>query len=567
MKKIIIFTAIISLFWSCNEDFLQEESLDQLTSESAFITYEDFNASVSNLYYLVRRQYFNRDENRPFDFLYGTDIVYDGENNGSQRHSRMEAAYDPSGQIATVHWNLLYKTISEANTVINRVGSSNLTDEQAIDILSQARFFRAFSYRSLVYLYGDVPLITEEITAPKVDFTRQPKSQVLDQIIEDFDYASKNLPKIAEAQDGKLNNLVAYHYLAETYISTGKNTEAITAASVVINDPATDLMKRGTRFGSRANEPGNIYWDLFRTNNQNRTSGNTEGLWVIQFELDVLGGGLQSGSKGGSYMLERHHGPLIRDVRLIDPADNRRRPPFNWPVGDYSGGRGIGWMISTTYFSNTIWGGDSSNPDFVNDIRNSNENFVREYVANRAPFEAEIVSTENPQEGYTVPSRAIYAYQTKATTPFNHPDGLYNNSDTFSLSAAAGGTYTDQYMLRLAETYLLRAEAYLADSNPGLAAQDINVIRDRANASPVSPGDVTIDYILDERMRELGLEEKRRLTLMRLGLLYDRVSRFNPYYVEQGMKETYNLWPIPANEIERNRGAVLKQNPGYPGAE
>lgn len=64
-------------------------------------------------------------------------------------------------------------------------------------------------------------------------------------------------------------------------------------------------------------------------------------------------------------------------------------------------------------------------------------------------------------------------------------------------------------------------------------------------------------------MRELGVEEKRRLTLMRLGLLFDRVKKCNPYYMGQGMKETYNLWPIPANEIEKNRGAVLTQNPGY----
>ena len=557
MKKIIIFTAIVSLFLSCSEDFLKEESLDSLTSESAFITYEDFNSSVNNLYYLVRRQYYSRDENRPFDFLYGTDIVYDGENNGSHRHSRMAAAYDPTGEITTTHWNLLYKTISEANTVINRAKSSTMTESQTKEILAQARFFRAFSYRSLVYLYGDVPLVIDEITTPKIDFTRTPKADVLNQIIEDFDFASKNLPAIESAQDGRLNNLVAYHYLAETYISVGRNTDAITAATVVIDNPNTELMKRGTRFGSRANEPGNIYWDLFRTNNQNHPA-NTEGLWVIQFELDVLGGGLQSGSKNGSYMLERHHAPLIRDVRVSGSA------PFNWPIGDYTGGRGIGWMISTVYFSNTIWGGDSSNPDFVNDIRNSNENFVREYVGNRGSFVGQTISTETPPPGVTIPSRAIYAYQTKCTTPFNHPDGLYGNKDTYALTASGGGTYTDQYMLRLAETYLLRAEAYLADSKPDLAADDINVIRDRANASPVSSANVTIDYILDERMRELGLEEKRRLTLMRLGLLYDRVSRFNPYYVGQGMKETYNLWPIPANEIERNRGAELKQNPGYP---
>lgn len=562
MKKIIIFISIITLFWSCDQDFLKESPEDFLSSENAYITYEDFSASVNNLYYLVRRQYYTRDENRPFDFLYGTDLVYDGENNGSQRHSRMISAYDPTGDITTVHWNLLYKTLSEANTIISRSESSEMTDDQTKEILAQARFFRAFSYRTLVYLYGDVPLIVEEIKTPKVDFTRTPKIEVLNQCVEDFKFASENLPNIASATDGRINNLVAYHYLAEIYLALNRNTEAIAAATKVIDDPQTDLMRN--RFGSSSNDTSkDVYWDLFRKNNQNRASGNKEALWVIQFELDVLGGGLQSGSKDGSYMLERHHGPLIRDVRKIDPADNRSKAPFNWPIGDYTGGRGIGWMISTKYFSNTIWGGNSSSPDFVNDIRNANHNFVREYVGNRAPFVGQIISTEAPPQGVTVPSRSIYAYQSKATTPYDHPDGLYNNKSIFELSASAGGTYTDQYMLRLAETYLLRAEAYLADNKPDLAADDINVVRRRANASDVASQNVTIDYILDERMRELGVEEKRRLTLMRLGLLFDRVEKCNPYYMGQGMKETYNLWPIPAAEIERNRGAVLTQNLGY----
>ncbi len=72
-------------------------------------------------------------------------------------------------------------------------------------------------------------------------------------------------------------------------------------------------------------------------------------------------------------------------------------------------------------------------------------------------------------------------------------------------------------MFRLAETYLLRAEAYLGLNQPGLAVIDINVVRSRSNADPVNAAEINIDYILDERLRELGVEEKRMLTLMRLG--------------------------------------------------
>ena len=86
-----------------------------------------------------------------------------------------------------------------------------------------------------------------------------------------------------------------------------------------------------------------------------------------------------------------------------------------------------------------------------------------------------------------------------------------SGSSTFSFSHRA---YRDVYALRLAETYLLRAEAYLGAGNIAQAAEDINVVRRRAEAPPVSSAEVDIDYILDERARELHLEENRLLTLI-----------------------------------------------------
>ena len=63
-------------------------------------------------------------------------------------------------------------------------------------------------------------------------------------------------------------------------------------------------------------------------------------------------------------------------------------------------------------------------------------------------------------------------------------------------------------------------------------------------------------------MREFGVEEKRMLTLMRMGKLYERVVNYNPFYGVK-MEQRFNLWAIPFGEIERNTGAVLTQNPGY----
>lgn len=536
---------------ACQKDFLDEQPLDFLSSTNAFVTYKDFNASVNNLYRLVRAEFYSQDENFPMDYVYGTDIVFDGQPS-LRRFTNYSGTMDPAFAIPADHWQDLYKIISETNTILTRLPASKMTATESALIEGRARFFRAFAYRTLAYLYGGVPLVLEEVTAPKYNYTRATKAEVLGQAIADLTVAVASLPAITAVQNGEISKPAAQHLLAEVYLAAGDYANAATAATGVISDPNVGLMR--ARFGARATvTPGDVYWDLFQRNNQNRSASNREGLWVVQFETDVPGGGSVSTAQAGSALYERHHAPFLSDFRQGTAA------PFLWPVGDYTGGRGIGWAVSTRYFSNTIWASD-----FATDMRNANHNFVRTYTYTNPAVPSlfgRTVSTEAPPAGITVPSRTFYAYQSKVTTPFTHPASLYANAATFQLRATAGGTYTDQYMFRLAETYLLRAEAHLGRGDRTAAAADLNAVRSRAGASAVLPANVTLDYILDERMRELGIEEKRRLTLMRLGLLVDRVTRCNPYY--RDILPKHNLFPIPAAEIERNREAVLEQNPGY----
>ncbi|GAA4203102.1 hypothetical protein GCM10022289_18830 [Pedobacter jeongneungensis] len=556
MKKITftIIAAITLTFFSCKKAFLDEEPLDFLSTTNAYNNVKDFDAAVNNLYSRVRSEFYNSGEQRPFDYVFGCDLVFDGQP-ATTRHTNMVAAYSPlSTEIPLIHWTSLYKIIAESNTIIDRIPASALSPADKTLMEARAKFFRGMAFRTLAYLYGGVPLNTTEVVSPKTDYVRAPKSAVLEQAINDLKFAALNLPAINVVQDGEVNNLAAYHLLSEVYLAAGQFQNAADAATSVISNPNVGLMTN--RFGVKASDATkNVYWDLFQRGNQNRKNGtNREALWVIQFETDVPGGGAVSTGIGGSYQMERHFAPQFLTFRLAGSSVQ----PFLYPISDYTGGRGIGWAIPTKYFSDVIW-----QSDFNNDLRNAPFNFVREFkVTNPAhPRFGQTISTINPPAGISVPRRDFYAFQSKVTTPGDHPDGMFQDKSQLLLKASAGGTYADQYMFRLAETYLLRAEAYLGLSQLDKAAADINVVRGRSNASPVLPANVNIDYILDERMRELGSEEKRRITLMRLGLVYDRVKKCNPYYND--VLTTYNLWPIPASEIERNNGARLEQNPGY----
>ncbi len=155
-------------------------------------------------------------------------------------------------------------------------------------------------------------------------------------------------------------------------------------------------------------------------------------------------------------------------------------------------------------------------------------------------------------------------------------------------------------LFRLAETYLVRAEAYYWKGDLASAAADINVVRQRAGAQPIDASDVTIATILDERNRELYYEEFRKVELTRMAYLfaqtgkpdykgrtynmndfstknfwYDRIMDVTEFYNkgkhtlhgdEYTMSPYHVLWPIPQSAINANVSAHINQNLGYNGS-
>ena len=121
-------------------------------------------------------------------------------------------------------------------------------------------------------------------------------------------------------------------------------------------------------------------------------------------------------------------------------------------------------------------------------------------------------------------------------------------------------------MYRLADVYLMYAEATLRGGNGSRATAlgYINDLKTRAGAATISDADLTLDYILDERARELSWENTRRTDLIRYGK-FTSASYLWPWKGGvkdgKGVQEFRNLFPIPAADITANRNLV--QNPGY----
>lgn len=572
MKNILIIKLFIVVLvaYSCDKADLNEVPLDFFSLENSYVEFDDFQTALTDLYARVREICYGTQQLEPY--MSPTDIAQSGREILSENVLNVHSLFLlPTNNTVRTHWQHWYKIVSNANTIISRLEDSELTEADITLIAAEAKFFRGFAYRFLVYLWGGVPLIVDEIASPKVDFTRATKDEVLNQMVEDFRDASNGLPTINEVKDGKISNIVAQHYLAETYISLGKYDEAVTAASMVINDGNVSLMT--DRFGVMADQDptdpflnfktkGDPYWDLFRRFNQVRSSGNRESLWVVKFATDVVGGNQFSSGKRtiSSGVLERvavPYGPY--QAVFLDP--DGQPGTLSIPQSNYNcGGAGCSYMMNTDFFLYTLW-----EEDWDNDIRNSPHNIVRDFRyddPNSAWFGKSVIDPDHPSPSWVRNKWWWYPYPSKVTTPGQHPDDAFQDKEKGWLKVGTGTLFRDRYMLRLAETYLLRAEAFFYKNDLENSAKDINVVRDRANAHLISPTDVSLDFILDERARELVYEEFRRITLQRVGKLVERVRKFSDRNKDE-IQDHHGLWPIPFSEIEANRDSRIEQNPGY----
>ncbi|HRG92949.1 MAG TPA: RagB/SusD family nutrient uptake outer membrane protein, partial [Chitinophagaceae bacterium] len=431
MKKItsILMLLLLTGVFSCKKTFLDETPQDFLSADNAFKTTADFQASVNNLYRLVRQELYTENDNNPMEYQYRTDIAFYVP---AAFPANLSGEINPNSSIMLNHWRAWYKVVAEANTVLSRLPASDLTASEKLLFEARGRFFRAFAYRCLSYVWGGVPLELNEVTEPKVDYKRATRKEVYAQVIQDLSFAVTNLPDITSTtvKDGEVTKQAANHLLSEVYLADGQFQNAVNAATAVITSPGMALMT--ARFGSRRTEvPGDVYWDLFRKGNQNRkTSGNTESIWVIQIETDVPGGAAVSTTgfaSGDGFSMERVHVSLVRDLTVNNVTC------VQWPASNYSsGGRGVGFWAPSKYFQDSVYASDP-----VNDIRNANHNFVRRFLVTNpsSPLFNTFIDYHNlpantkGTSGVTltsgVPSRALYPYQTKATEPGGHPTNLY----------------------------------------------------------------------------------------------------------------------------------------------
>lgn len=505
-------------------------------------------------------------------------------------------------------WNIAYRDINTLNGVLQYGQSVDLDEATKKQYLAQAKFLRGFWYFYLVQTFGDVPLHTDFITVPSQADSRQPAAQVYDLIIKDLTEAAADLPNTPTAPfiDKAASKPVALYLLAKAYLTRGwlNNTaddfqKAYTiCAEIIANkatygldlwqdyadvfNPANDYGKETMFVSDHSKDPKYGYYTVGGA----ASGGAAQNLtgWFTNWNYPS-NSGINSYLNASGNLVNNGPSTMVRDSYYGRPYIRIRPNSYVWPSGPHAG---------ENYFLDQA---------FVNRDRDSRyaNTFYTTWISNVAVSNTATAANNMRNISYTMQvgvDTAIWmpdfnvpeAPQFIGSRPFKGiiiPPRLWTNAYFPSvkkfMDTSRGSNINDPssrpvVIYRFADVYLIGAEAALKAGKLTEAKDLLNVIRRRAAfrksntteenqaaaaAMEITEADVNIDFILDERSRELYGEWQRWHDLVRTRSLVRRVKEWNPE-AGQYIQEFHMLRPIPQSQIDLVvEGPKFAQNPGY----
>ena len=499
----------------------------------------------------------------------------------------------------------LAQAVSFSNSFIKN--DSELSGDEVSAFIAEARFLRAYAYYNLLDLYGNVPLTTEISTELP---TQSNRTELFEFIESELIAIQSILPSSNEY--GRVDNVAAHALLSRLYLNaevwTGQNryADCVTYSQNVINSGYTLNM-------NDANGNGSAYDELFLADNDVNGAQN-EFIFTLNFDgmqsqtyggttflvHAAIGGSMNPGNFGvnGGWGGLRTTKNLVNQFAVdIDAINSALGTQSDW--GLVGSATPNGWngpdvemyQTGSQEFSIYVELGSGElkfrfNEDWGNNFGDNGDDGTLEAGGANIAISAgtyfivmDLSSGTYSISPFSSDKRGMFYsdgqnLEIESIPPFE--DGFavtkWTNIDSNGNQGSdSSGNFvdTDIPLIRLAEVYLNYAEATLrgggGDTNTAVSL--INQIRERgfgSSSGTISSGDMTLDFILDERSRELYWEGLRRTDLIR----YNRFTNSSYLWPFKGNEATgvgvddyRNLFPLPANVVAINSN--LTQNEGY----
>ena len=480
MKRIFYFLGVLlaaATLSSCKKNFLEKPPLSSITDANFYKTDDQVRAGTAPLYNAVWFDYNDQAAWQLGDFRGGSafDAWYDNAN------SKFNTT--PDNQHNQSAWRAFFNVVAQSNLAIyniNRFAGAAVSTEAKKTAIAEARFMRALAYRFLVMNWGAVPIIENNIDhLNDTTIRRNTVPSVWRFITREMRAAAADLPTTA-SQPGRLTKSSAEGMLARFYLTrAGVESNAGARKQEFLDSAkfyAADVINNS------GNKLLDNYEDLFRWNEKTgyHYDNNSESLFELQW---VFSGTDVWGTQNSMPEYLAYSGEIA--------------------YAGYGGSKGATWWMISLY------DGFKPQPDGSLKGRTIDQRLHATFML----------------PGFSYPDMTKKSDKTKFVFPYVDAGGGANYAsikkyviggpDDLGATASAQHYPNNTYMLRIAEMYLIYAEAGIGNSGSTTDATAIayfNKVHQRAGlpawtvTGTNADGPLTLDVVLNERYKEFAME-------------------------------------------------------------
>lgn len=543
-RKYIVLIALIVLSLTSCESFLAEDNRSSIGDQ--YYETADGVTDLVDACYTPLRYWFGKEKASNF-VASATDIITRAAGHTNAEVNDYSSNFNATNGNLNDLWKYNYQALNFCNEALYRLDQIDMENKERY--IGEVSFLRAMYSWIIAEMWDDTHYTTEPSRGAVTTANYTSKADIYTQIFADLDVAVANCPESVD-EGGRVTKWAVKAMKARMLLTRGEKVAAADLAKEIIDSKNFELFDDYAALWDMSNSEGSL---------------NSECIWYVNYTSDLLlDQELDNAAqeRGGNnlhlmYCEKYDNQPgMVRDLENGRPFN--RYMPTRYLMGLYDQANDQRWNGTFKY----LW--LMNNPGNTGSYVNMTDTAI--YLVNGPVTSAQRAWAATRYQLLGIDD----LYQADGTPIGNRQVEFqinkFNDPTRPDLSTAESAR--DHFVFRIAEMYLIVAEGYM-ESNPTVALEYMNTLRrtraisGHEAAMEITASDLTMNFILDERARELCGEELRWFDLKRTGTLVDRVKAYNAD-AAANITANHTVRPFPQNFLDaiQNKGD-FPQKTGY----